>query len=51
MYGFGVLDGGPAGVSRALHCQQKKLKKKKERKSSRGKVLEFLNRKAMMKYG
>ena len=28
MYGFGVLDRGPAGVSRALHCQQKKKKPK-----------------------
>ena len=56
MYGFGVLNRGPAGVSRALHGQpkRKKLKKKKERKTSRGKVLDLktlnLNRKAMMKY-
>ena len=52
MYGFGVLDRGPAGVSRALHCQRKKTEKKK---TSRGKVLDLkipnLNRKAMMKYG
>ena len=59
MYGFGVLNRGPAGVSRALHGEQKKkLKKnwkKKERKTSRGKVLDLkilnLNRKSMMKYG
>ena len=57
MYGFGVLRRGPPGVSRALHCQQrKKLKKKeKKRKTSRGKVLDLkilnLNRKAKMKYG
>ena len=60
MYGFGVLGRGPPGVSRALHCQQrkklkKKKKKKKKRKTSRGKVLDLkiqnLNRKAKMKYG
>ena len=43
MYGFGVLGRGPPGVSRALHCEQrKKLKKKeKKRKTSRGKVLDL----------
>ena len=56
MYDIGVLYRGPAGVSWALHGQpKKKLKKKKERKTSRGKVLELkilnLNWKAMMKYG
>ena len=60
MYGFGVLGRGPPGVSRALHCQQKKKKKlkknrKKKRKTSRGKVLDLktlnLNRKVKMKYG
>ena len=55
MYGFGVLNRGPAGVSWALHGQPKKKLKKKERKTGRGKVLDLkilnLNRKTMMKYG
>ena len=56
MYSFGVLGRGPPGVSRALHCQQrKKLKKKEKKKTSRGKVLDLkilnLNRKAKKKYG
>ena len=32
MYGFGVLGRGPPGVSRALHCQQRKKLKKKRKK-------------------
>ena len=35
MYGFGILDRGPAGVSPALHCQQKKKLKKKKKDQSR----------------
>ena len=55
---LGVLDRGPAGVSRRLCTVSKKKKKKKKKKrkekTSRGKVLYLkilnLNRKAMMKY-
>ena len=50
MFGFGVLDHGPAGVGRRL-CT---VRQKKKKKTSRGKVLNLkilsLNRKTMMKY-
>ena len=40
MYGFGVLNRGPAGVSRALHGEPKKNLKKTKKKKKKERPVE-----------